>query len=112
MEPEAAAMKSPRPYRGTARVAHVAVGLRQGAPYVPPATLPPRPPWLKLGALVAILRPVSARCGSGVVAYVYEIRPTEDGATWEVRCGLGFDGLPGRFRLSDPQEFVLWKEAP
>lgn len=105
-------MKSPRPYRGTARAAQIAVGLREGAPYTPPATLPPRPPWLKLGVLVAILRPVSAKCASGVVGHVYEIRPTEDGATWEVRVGVRFDGLPGHFRLHDPQEFVLWKEAP
>jgi hypothetical protein len=104
-------MKSPRPYRGAARVAQIAVGPREGAPYAAPATLPPRPPWLKLGARVAILRPVSDKCAMGVVGYVYEIRPTEDGATWEVRCGLGFDGLPGHFRLQDPQEFVLWKEA-
>jgi hypothetical protein len=99
-----------RPYRGTARVARNAVGQREGAPYAPPATLPPRPEWLKLGAQVAILRPVSDKCAFGVVGYVWEIRPTEDGATWEVRCALGYDSIPGRYRLKDPQEFVLWTE--
>lgn len=102
-----------RPYRGTARVARNAVGHREGAPYTPPTLdatkLPPRPPWLKLGARVALLTPLSNRCASGVVGTVYEIRPTEDGETWEVACAIGVQSTNRRWRLT---EIALWAEAP
>jgi hypothetical protein len=105
-------MKTGRPRRRPllARVAQNAVGQRTGAPYGPPslATLPPKPAWLKLGASVAVLRPVSDKCAAGVVATVYEIRPTADGVTWEAACSLRGAGL-GRFRLKDPQEIVEWE---
>ena len=104
-------MKRPIRHRN-ARLARTIVGEREGAPYTPPANLPPRPPWLKLGVRVALLTPVSEKCASGALATAYEIRPTADGETWEVACTLGDGrGAGRRFRLHNPQEFVLWQEA-
>jgi hypothetical protein len=101
-----------RPYRGTARVARNITGHREGAPYAPPppSKLPPKPSWLKLGARVALLTRISDRCASGIVGAIYEIRPTEDGETWEVGCTLPPDGRSAnrRYRLN---EIALWQEA-
>jgi hypothetical protein len=85
--------------------------------YTPPSVsqLPPKPPWLKLGITVAILRPVSDRCAFARLGTVYEIRPTADGETWEVAVQLrgSIVGDGRRFRLHNPQEFVEWMpEAP
>ena len=86
-------MKMGRPIRHrTARAAQMMVGPRSGAPYTPPPTLPPRPEWLKLDA--AVVLPDGSR------ATVYEIRPSEDGATWEIGCVSSYRFV-GRHRLSD-----------